>query len=152
MIDWFSWNGFLFAGKWVFVGLIYLALFVLLIGVRRELAVRVGARPAAVTFNLGRLRVLSPGGATQLRAGAELALQSDNTLGSAPETDLQLGDPYVSARHARLYWDGAGWWVEDLGSRNGTLLNQNPCPPRVPQRAAAGSQLRLGDVILELVE
>ncbi|MFZ6027724.1 MAG: FHA domain-containing protein [Chloroflexota bacterium] len=44
-------------------------------------------------------------------------------VGRDPVCDLHLDDPTVSAQHARLSYHHNQWWIEDLRSRNGTLLN-----------------------------
>ncbi len=48
--------------------------------------------------------------------GAELVLGRD------PSCDVRLDDATVSRRHTRLAWQDGAWWVQDLGSGNGTLL------------------------------
>lgn len=45
------------------------------------------------------------------------------TIGRSTDNTLQIEDDYLSANHARLYLRDNIWWLEDLGSRNGTLLN-----------------------------
>jgi hypothetical protein len=59
------------------------------------------------------------------RASRFLVLRDGETLvvGREPESGLLLEDRRVSKRHARLQWSGAGWCLEDLGSKNGTLVN-----------------------------
>ena len=59
------------------------------------------------------------------RASRFLVLRDGETLvvGRDPESGLLLEDPRVSKRHARLSWSSAGWRLEDLGSKNGTLVN-----------------------------
>src|SRR5512143_3007515 len=53
-------------------------------------------------------------------------------VGRSSEVDLMVPDRMLSRRHARLYMEGAEWFVEDLGSHNGTFLNgarvQGPAP------------------------
>jgi pSer/pThr/pTyr-binding forkhead associated (FHA) protein len=67
-------------------------------------------------------------------------------LGRSKECDVQVPDPNVSRRHAELRQEGGAWWLVDLDSTNGTLLNGK----RV-QRAklSDGDTIRLGE--LELV-
>lgn len=45
------------------------------------------------------------------------------SIGRAMSNSIVLDDDYVSAEHALLILRGQQWWLEDLDSRNGTLLN-----------------------------
>ncbi len=45
------------------------------------------------------------------------------SLGRAPSNSIVINDTYASAEHALLTLRGQQWWLEDLGSRNGTRLN-----------------------------
>jgi pSer/pThr/pTyr-binding forkhead associated (FHA) protein len=143
-------NTLLFAGKWAFIGLIYLILMLVVISVRREMASHTIRRQPAQAFAPGRLQVLDPGGDKRIRPGSSLPLKSTTSLGAGRENDLVLRDPYVSDRHAQLTWDGSTWWIEDLGSSNGTHIDGAPCPPHVPCQAASGARLSLGDMLFEL--
>ena len=44
-------------------------------------------------------------------------------IGRSQNNTIVLDDGYTSSRHAMITWRGQQWWLEDLGSRNGTLLN-----------------------------
>jgi K+-sensing histidine kinase KdpD len=46
-------------------------------------------------------------------------------IGRRPGDDIQIqiADRHISRRHARLYWEDGHFWVEDLGSQNGTFVN-----------------------------
>jgi pSer/pThr/pTyr-binding forkhead associated (FHA) protein len=61
---------------------------------------------------------------------------------------IRLADTYVSQMHARLYGKDGGWYVEDLGSTNGTFLNDRRVQAPVPVHA--GDTLRVGKTVLEL--
>jgi phosphoserine phosphatase RsbU/P len=60
-------------------------------------------------------------------------------VGRAADADLSLPDPFLSRRHSRFYRMGKSLFVEDLGSRNGTLLNG--------QAIRGPAELKAGDVI-----
>lgn len=57
---------------------------------------------------------------TQLRQFS----QNEITIGRDPTCDCYTEDDSISARHARLSYHHNQWWLEDLGSTNGTQLNQ----------------------------
>jgi len=142
----------LFAGKWVFVALIYFVLLVVLVAVRREMALRLGAGQPLPSTAVGRLLVKQAGSDRQARPGAAWLLKPDNTLGADPQNSLVLNDDLVSGRHARLQWDGSAWWLEDLGSTNGTLVDGERLAPLAARKLAPGSQIQLGDMLFELQE
>jgi pSer/pThr/pTyr-binding forkhead associated (FHA) protein len=58
------------------------------------------------------------------------------------EGDVQLEDEEVSRRHARVWPGGDGLEIEDLGSRNGTFVNDRRITSAT--RLSAGDELRLG--------
>ena len=50
----------------------------------------------------------------------------DVLVGRDPDCECAILDETVSARHVRFTYHHGHWWVEDLGSRNGTGLNGEP--------------------------
>jgi len=44
-------------------------------------------------------------------------------VGRDPGCDIVIPDPYVSRRHARILYKDNKWYIEDLGSRNGTYVD-----------------------------
>jgi predicted component of type VI protein secretion system len=151
-MDLSSTNTVLFAGKWVFVGLIYFVLLVVLVAVRREMALRLRTGQALPSTAAGRLALLETGGDPTVQAGAVWPLKPSNTLGAEANNDIVLNDPLVSGHHARLRWDGVGWWLEDLGSTNGTLVNGQRLVAHTAQKISLGARLQLGDMVFALHE
>jgi sigma-B regulation protein RsbU (phosphoserine phosphatase) len=60
-------------------------------------------------------------------------------VGRSATSGLTLADPFLSRQHSRFFRRGEGLFVEDLGSRNGTLLNG--------QSLSAPAEVKPGDVI-----
>lgn len=69
-------------------------------------------------------------------------------LGRAEDADLVLEDDYVSGRHARLFPQGSRWFLEDLGSTNGTYVSGSPLTRTVA--VEPGTPVRIGKTVLEL--
>jgi pSer/pThr/pTyr-binding forkhead associated (FHA) protein len=68
--------------------------------------------------------------------------QSGATLGRG-EVEIRLDDPFASSRHARISQQGHVFVIEDLGSTNGTYLNDEPLDG--PQPLHPGDRIRIGD-------
>ena len=64
-------------------------------------------------------------------------------LGRGDQVDIVLEDSFASSRHARLVPHGDVIVLEDLGSTNGTYLNDEPL--RGPQPLHVGDRIRIGD-------
>jgi hypothetical protein len=74
--------------------------------------------------------------------------QAPITMGRAGDSSLVLDDDFASAHHARLVPHDGQWFVEDLGSTNGTYLDRTKVvrPTPVP----IGVPVRIGKTVLEL--
>ncbi len=82
-------------------------------------------------------------------AGTSLPLRESGMLiGRSPECALVLDDDFASGRHARIFFDGTQWLVEDLRSTNGTYLGTMRLTEPEPIRL--GSVLRIGRTTVEL--
>jgi pSer/pThr/pTyr-binding forkhead associated (FHA) protein len=69
------------------------------------------------------------------------------TIGRGESCRIVLGDTYASAVHARVYPQNGAWYVEDMGSTNGTYLNRVKVTEAVP--LGLGDQIRIGKTTLE---
>ncbi len=82
------------------------------------------------------------------KPGEAFALGEVNVLGRAAENAVRVVDETVSAYHARMWYQSGQWWLEDLGSRNGTRVNEVAVDR--PLVLAYGDHVKLGRVCLEL--
>lgn len=97
--------------------------------------------PAVTTTSL--VVTAGPLRGTTLTLGATPVL-----IGRAPECTLVLDDDYASNRHARVFQREGQWWVEDLGSTNGTLVSDQRIEGVVPFKS--GARVRIGRTEIEL--
>lgn len=75
-------------------------------------------------------------------SGIAYDLMGGATLGRG-EVEIKLEDPFASSRHARISRQGHVVVIEDLGSTNGTYLNEEPLTG--PQPLHTGDRIRIGD-------
>ena len=133
-------DGWLYAALRVtFIALIYLFLFVVLRSTMRELAVAARSMPGDERRAVGSGLIVLEAAESSLALGAALSLEPVSTLGRVAGNTIVIDDPHTSSRHAELRFARGQWWLRDLGSSNGTLLNGEPV------RAVVG--VRPGDVI-----
>jgi len=84
----------------------------------------------------------------QPRVGERLALRASNAIGRDAGNDIALPDEAASARHATLAVEDGDWWIEDLGSTNGTLVNGVRITKR--EKLRAGDEIAIGRVAMRL--
>ncbi len=75
-------------------------------------------------------------------------LKDSITVGRAATCDLVVSDTYVSNVHARIFAKDGSYWLEDLGSTNGTYMNR--AKVAVPTAVGPGDEIRIGKATLEL--
>jgi len=74
--------------------------------------------------------------------------ESAVTLGRASDNTIVLADEYASGHHARFVGQDGEWYVEDLGSTNGTWVERTRVAAPTPVRP--GVPVRVGQTVVEL--
>ena len=105
------------------------------------------ARPAKKRKGLPGSLTIADG--TQTGVGATLA-DGPVIIGRGSDCQIRLDDDYSSTRHARLFMSEGQWWVEDLGSTNGTYLDGQRVTRPVP--AEIGGSIRIGRTTLNIAK
>ena len=83
------------------------------------------------------------------RGGERVDVDVGVTIGRSDGCDLRLEDTYLSSRHARIANDEGDLSIEDLGSTNGTYVNQQLVRGRV--HLERGDVVQVGGVLFEVV-
>jgi pSer/pThr/pTyr-binding forkhead associated (FHA) protein len=94
------------------------------------------------------LEVLDAAGSS-LSPGTAVSLEPTSTIGRVAGNSIIVDDPHTSARHAELRFERGQWWLRDLGSSNGTMLNDELV--RTVMGVRAGDVIQCGRVRFRLV-
>jgi hypothetical protein len=144
--------------KFAFLAVLYLFLFWVARNALRDLwddgtgdaGARPRARPAAAEVTSMHTAQASDGRQPRLvvesvlghQPGMEYDVEDGATLGRG-DVEIHLEDPFASTRHARLVPQGGAVVLEDLGSTNGTFLNEELL--HGPRPLHPGDRIRIGD-------
>lgn len=132
------------------VAILYLVILQIVLVSRRDL--RQAEKPMAASSTtrtrqvVGRL-ILIDSGSTPYKPGQQFDLEPITTIGRAPTNTIVLESTFVSTEHTRILYKDRSLWVEDMGSRNGTLVNQHTITQ--PVAVSPGTILQVGDVRFE---
>lgn len=134
-------------GKLILLGAMYLLLVVVVWMEARELSHATTPRISPVAPPKGRrtpVRLILREG---LGPAAVDLVSPETLLGRDPDCHVTIPDGSVSNRHARIYHSDGEWYVEDLGSTNGTYMNERPLTHPIVLRP--GDTVSLGRSVLE---
>lgn len=134
--------------RMAFAALLYLFLFAVAVIVYRDLRHDATGSTKGYSAPLGRMIVLD-NGQTSLIPGQTFEMQPVTSLGRGPTNTIVVPDGFASHEHALLMWRDQQWWIEDLGSTNGTLLNRRLVDK--PIRVNPGDIVQVGGVKLKLI-
>ena len=85
--------------------------------------------------------------------GQSYDLQGETiTLGRAPDNDIQIKDDHISRKHLRIARKGKRFFIVDLGSTNGTLLNGEKIVPGKECEIREGDPIALGKTLVVIGE
>lgn len=105
-----------------------------------------GRKTTVKTFGL---EVVAPGDNTNLKTGTVLPINREITLGRKEDNILVLKDQYVSSYHAKIYYRNREYYLEDLNSTNGTLLNGEKIKEKITLEA--GDEIEVGSSVFRVI-
>jgi len=108
-------------------------------------------RDAAPPAPPGTRLIVIDAGASDRPPGSALPARAVTAIGRDLDNDVVINDPTISGRHAVLNRRDAAWWLEDLGSTNGTFVNDQRLGRAAPAVVRSGDVVQFGAVRLRLV-
>jgi hypothetical protein len=92
--------------------------------------------------------VVVEGAGKHLRVGDRITIEGAATIGRDSDNQMMVDDTTVSGRHAAVFYRDGRWWLEDLGSTNGTWVNGQPIQSTEP--VSSGDLIQIGRVSFRL--
>lgn len=136
--------------RYLFLALLYLFLILVIRVIYRELKPAppgLPAREPSRTRRKGRRASLILLGEAGRRTRKEWEIVEELVIGRAPECSVCLEDEFVSNLHARIYVLQDRYYVEDLGSTNGTYVNGRRI--NYPIELRVGDRIKVGRTLME---
>jgi len=113
----------------------------------RSVARQVAHYKEVTNRSWGRLVIITSG-ETELVPGQTFPINVVTGFGRAMSNTVVINDSFASLEHARLSQRTGRWWLEDLGSTNGTRLNGEPLTS--PAIVTTGDEVGIGQVRLRI--
>ena len=98
--------------------------------------------------DIGRLVVISSS-LGDLDCGQTFPIDTDIIIGRGEHSNVIIKDTFASNQHAQIFVKQGQYWLEDMGSTNGTFVNE--VPVKEPVVLADGDRLRVGNVVFQFV-
>jgi hypothetical protein len=135
--------------RYVFLGLLYLVVFLVARLVYRELRPAPARQPAAPPRRerMGRKPSLVALDERGRKTRLDAFVEDQVILGRGPECGVELKDEFASNLHAKIYQAGGRYYVEDMGSTNGTYVNSRRI--NNPTELRNGDSIKIGRTVIE---
>lgn len=130
----------------VICGIVYVIIFLALRIMYKD--VKNGDKRKVLKKSWG-LEVISSGSNSNLKNGGIVPIRGELTLGRKEDNILIINDPYVSAHHIKIYVKNTDYFVEDLGSTNGTLLNGVKLEGKAFLNP--GDEIKIGSILFKVI-
>lgn len=140
-------------------GLLFTVIFIIILYVIIILALRImykdvknGGKSSGKKKQLGKslgLVVEEQGDNLALKKGSVIPIRGSITLGRTEENNVVLSDKYVSSTHAKIYSKNDKYFLEDLKSTNGTILNGVKINGMV--EIFVGDQIQIGSLTFKVI-
>lgn len=95
------------------------------------------------------LEVIEAGQNPNLKEGSIVPIHGELTIGRKNTNNLVLEDQFVSGNHVRIFLRNTDYMLEDLGSTNGTKINEQRLEERVILRV--GDEIEVGSAVFKVI-
>lgn len=132
--------------RYIFILLIYL----FMIGIIRMIYLDIKSMRSSINDGDSYLKLLNRKDTLPFKVNEVYVIDNDVTIGRGAQNDIILKDPYISKSHAKIIIDENEYFLEDLNSVNGTLINDEKVFDVV--KLKDGDRIKLGQIEFLFIE
>ena len=129
-----------------FIAIIYIIIFFALKIMYKD--IKNGDRKRVLKKSFG-LEVIDSGDNNNLKKGGIVPIRGVLTMGRKDDNTVILTDPYISGHHVKIYTKNTDCYIEDLGSTNGTILNEKKLEGK--QYLNLGDEIKIGSSVFKVI-
>lgn len=133
--------------KFIIFALLYIIIFIALRIMYKD--IKNGGRRVQAEKTIG-LEILRPGDNVEIKKGAIIPVRRAVSIGRKGDNTLILTDSYVSSHHAKIYLKNGEYYIEDMESTNGTILNNSELKGKTPLRI--GDEIKIGSSLFKVID
>ena len=133
--------------RFAIMAIVYIVIFLALRIMYKD--IKGGGKKKYVKKNAFGLEVLEAGQNSNLRKGGIIPVQGELNIGRKNTNHLILEDQFVSGNHVKVFVRNTDYMIEDMGSTNGTKVND----VRLEERAIlrAGDEIEVGSAVFKVI-
>lgn len=112
--------------------------------------VKTGGKKRVASRKAHGLEVIEAIEGSELKPESIIPIRASITLGRKEDNSIVLNDQFVSSHHAKLFVRNDEFYLEDLGSTNGTFVNDTKIQGKV--RLKVDDEVRLGSTVFKVID
>ncbi|RXI45592.1 FHA domain-containing protein [Clostridium tetani] len=132
----------------IMIAIIYLIIFTALRIMNKD--IKSGNKGKRDRRKVVGFEILEPGNNSSFKKGGVIPLRRELSIGRNAQNTFIIDDPYISSFHVRIYLRNNDYIIEDLGSTNGTIVNNTKINGK--KYLESGDVVKLGSTVLKFID
>lgn len=133
--------------KFLIIAIVYIIIFFALKIIYKD--IKNGGRKKGSRSTFG-IEIVDIGKNSNLKKGSIIPIRRMFTIGRKEDNNLMLMDPYVSGHHAKIYIKNNYYYIEDVGSTNGTIVNGKKIDKEKIE-LKSGDKIEIGSLMVKVI-
>lgn len=130
--------------KYIFTTIIYLFIFSIIRLIYLDIR-SMNSQSRTSNGNFPYIKLINRRDSLDFKVEESYVLDNNRVIGRAMNSEISIADPFLSSRHARFLLKEGKYYLEDMGSTNGTYINSNRLG-MIPVALKDGDKIRAGQM------